>query len=127
MLIEKVAEKGEFIMWLNLTDLTEKDIQESCERMMNNRPVFTDMSDYYADKLYEIHKEHIAQKEETILGIPISEVERQCQAYHVESPFDQPLDPSQDPMDSVIEGGKKILNDPKTLKLVRGIYRHDDK
>lgn len=108
--------KGKFIMRRNQIDLTEKDIQESCEGMITSGPVFTDRSDYYTNKLYEIHQE------ETILGVPISEVERQCQTYRVKSPFDQPLDPSIDPTNSVIEGGNKILNSPKTLKLVRGIY-----
>ena len=105
----------------NQIDLIEKDIQESCERMISSGPVFTDRPDYYANKLYEIHQE------ETILGVPISEVERQCQNYRVKSPFDQPLDPSIDPMNSVIEGGNKILKDSNTLKLVRGIYRQDNK
>lgn len=77
-------------MMRNLTDLTEKDIQESCERMISDGLVFIDMSDYYADKLYEIHQEHIAQQEKTICG-------------------------------------NKILNAPKTLKLVKGIYRQDNK
>ncbi len=114
-------------MLKNLIDLTEKDIQDSCERIISSGPVFTDMSDYYADKLYEIHQEHIDQQEETILGVPISEVEKQCQIYYVKSPFDQPLDPSKDPMNSVIEGGNRILNDSKKLKLVRGIYRQENK
>ena len=61
--------------------------------------------------------------EKTIFGTPISEVRRQCEAYHVESPFDQPLSMSQEPMDVVITGGEKIIDNPKTMKLVGEIYR----
>lgn len=62
-------------------------------------------------------------QEEIILGVPISEVDRQCQAYYGESPFDQPLNPFQDPMDVITEGSKEILGDSNTLKLVRDIYK----
>ncbi len=114
-------------MQIDLNNLEEKDVQESCERMMSNGPFINDMSDNYADELHEVHQKGISQQEKTIFGIPISEIRRQCQAYHPASLFDQPLNPSQDPMDVVIEGGKKILNEPETLKLVRSIYRKNDK
>ena len=123
----KFQVKGEFIMWLNALSLTEEDIKESCERMVSSGPIVTDMSDYYSDKLYEIHKGHTTQQQDTIFGIPLTEVERQCHASQIDSPFDQSLDPSQDPVDTVIEGGEKILNNQKTLKLARNIYRQDNK
>lgn len=74
----------------------------------------------------KINQEHIIQPEETILGVPISEVKRQCQSCSIKSQFDQPLNYSQDYNDIVIEGGDKILNDVKTLKLVRKIYKNNE-
>ena len=69
----------------------------------------------------ELNEKNLNQKE-TILGVPISEVRRQCE-FNQEVPFDQPLNPYENPIESVIDGSKKILNDKKTLKRVRAIYR----
>ena len=61
-------------MLIDLVNLTEKDIQESCERMMSDSSVITDMLDYYSYKLYQLHQKLNIQKEETISEIPMSEI-----------------------------------------------------
>ena len=65
-------------------------------------------------------------KEETILGLPVSEIERQCQAYYIEPPFLPPINHLKNPVDVVIEGGQEILNNPELLKRCRRIYRNSN-
>lgn len=61
-------------MLVNLVNLTEKDIQESCERMMSSNTVITDMSDYFSYKLYLLHQKLNTKKEEVISEVPMSEI-----------------------------------------------------
>ncbi len=63
------------------------------------------------------------QNEKTIFDIPISEIQKQCQAYQVEPPLLPPLLPSRNPNDTVIEGGEMILNNSDNSKIMRKIYR----
>ena len=83
------------------------------------------LSELYTKKLDKTHKEVKVQQKETILGVSLSEIERQCQACYTQSQFDQPLN-LRDYKDVIVEGGEKILNDAKTLKLVRKIYNNEE-
>lgn len=105
-------------MTLNIIELTENDTQK---KKMNGT-TYTDLK----NDLFKTHNEHNLKKEDTILNLPISEVERQCQEYHVEEPFDYPLNTSQNTMDLVIEGGNKILTNEKVLRKVRNIYKRNN-
>lgn len=69
----------------------------------------------------ETAQESSLQQEKVIFGVLVSEIERQCQASNTEYPFDQVLNDSVSPKDAVIDGGNKILDDSKTLELVRSI------
>ena len=69
----------------------------------------------------ETAQESSLQQEKVIFGVLVSEIEIQCQASNTEYPFDQVLNDSVSPKESVIDGGNKILDDPKTLELVRSI------
>ena len=102
-------------MLLNAKELEEKDMQEFYEKNMDGSLIATDMT----EDLYKSQNKYI-------LGVSILEIERQCQNYRVEEPFDYPLNISQNPMDSVIEGGIKILNNEKILKRVRSIYKQNN-
>lgn len=62
------------------------------------------------------------KKDGTIWGIPIEEVERQCKTVSVQCDSNTPINSSYDALDPSIEGGKKLLSDPKLREFFYKLY-----
>lgn len=66
------------------------------------------------------------KEDRTIWGIPIEEVERQCKTVSIQCDSNTPINASYGALDPSIEGGKKILSDPKLCEFFYKLYTGDD-
>ena len=61
-------------------------------------------------------------KQETIFGIPISEIKRQCAADTLKCDSNSPLVAGRVSLDPIVETGKKVLADPELTEFFRSLY-----